>query len=825
MSSKSNKGIKLSLGEFMGPAAAANTSSLPKGPAQRAPDDDGAFKRPVRRSDNYNDEPPSRSEGDGNWRRGGGNSGAPSSNFGPNSSSDNFNEQAPSRSEGDGNWRRGGFGGTSGNNRDSYMSNRSGGGFDDDRGAGGYNRDSGSDSRSGTTNNWRGGGVSRENSNPTTPLTGERPRLQLKTRTVPTTEPTSEKNDSVRPSDAPTKDSKSNPFGSAVAVEISSKSNEIDTISSAAPSELNTANDDELSKSKSVPTENITISESQGAEATTKVVDETSATKSSMAQPDKREKVKREPEIINSRAAAFGATTNSGATKSESTSDRREKQGPPPVLNARFEKLAEEERERKSEREMTSRRDRIHDDDEGPPPVINSRFTAAAEADRSYTKSADRGPPPVANSRFAAAAEADRSYSRPDDRGPPPVANSRFAAAADADRSSMNHSRDNYDGPPPTVNSRFAAAAEADGRSAFVRDDRGPPPVTNSRFAAAAALAEDEKMEFEDRRRERESFYNRDDQKQSRGAIPQNSRFAAAAAADSDYTDRESREQSSSRFGDRGDDNYRRSGQNDRNRGGHFPGAGNRHDVVHNEPPPPPQMTRVDELLKPKKQDDAQIVPLTKEHEANILKIPEKAFKREEETFLTPPVKKVEKPAVSMEEPIPKVQVISAESIDTLLSEFSSGEKLGDELKAWCTINKPLPPIEKLLFHMLKTQEKLNPDPNCGWAEQSKYGAALLYLIEENLYNQMQILWAIQMYCETLGFPKLDGESVVQSMFRAMYKYDLAEADSFIEWKEDESDAHDKGKMTAIIQTMDWFNWLEADEDDDEGDNDEDGME
>ena len=440
------------------------------------------------------------------------------------------------------------------------------------------------------------------------------------------------------------------------------------------------------------------------------------------------------------------------------------------------------------------------------------------EADRSYTKPDDRGPPPVVNSRFSAAADADadRSYIRPDDRGPPPIVNSRFAALTETDRPPMDR---DFDGPPPMANSRFAAAAEADGRPNFARDDRGPPPVANSRFAAAAARAEDERMEYEDRRRERESFYNRDDQ--SRGAIPQNSRFAAAAAADSDYIDRESREQSGARFGDRGDDNYRR---NDHSRGSRPPA---RREPEFDEPLPPPQTTRVDELLKPKKLDDLHVVPPTKEHEANILKVPEKAFKREEETFLAAPLKKVEKPPVPIEETTPKVQVISAESIESLLTEFSSGEKLGDELKQWCEGNKPLPPIEKLLFHMLQSREKLNPDPNCEWADASKYGTALLHLIEENLYNQMQILWAIQMYCDTLGFPKVNGESVVQSMFRAMYKYDLAEADAFIEWKEDESDAHEKGKMTTIIQTVDWFNWLEADDDDDEeeGDDDEDGME
>jgi hypothetical protein len=51
-------------------------------------------------------------------------------------------------------------------------------------------------------------------------------------------------------------------------------------------------------------------------------------------------------------------------------------------------------------------------------------------------------------------------------------------------------------------------------------------------------------------------------------------------------------------------------------------------------------------------------------------------------------------------------------------------------------------------------------------------------------------------------------------MFRAMYKCDLAESDAFAEWKEDESDEHEPGKMKAVIQTVDWFLWLEEDVDD-----------
>ena len=53
-------------------------------------------------------------------------------------------------------------------------------------------------------------------------------------------------------------------------------------------------------------------------------------------------------------------------------------------------------------------------------------------------------------------------------------------------------------------------------------------------------------------------------------------------------------------------------------------------------------------------------------------------------------------------------------------------------------------------------------------------------------------------------------------MFRSMYKYDLAEGDAFSEWKEDESEEHETGKLKAVIQTVSWFEWLDEDDDDED---------
>lgn len=468
---------------------------------------------------------------------------------------------------------------------------------------------------------------------------------------------------------------------------------------------------------------------------------------------------------------------------------RRDERGPPQVANSRFAAAAEADR---------SNFDR--NDDRGPPPVANSRFAAAAEADRSFDRSYDRndrGPPPVANSRFAAAAEADRSYDRPDmDRsfnrepmGPPPVANSRFAAAAEADRSfdGPAYGRDNR-GPPPVANSRFAAAAEADrsydrpdrgydrqDRPSY-NDNRGPPPIANSRFAAAAAQAEEENREYQERRRER----------------------------------------------------YDGGG------GGRYDGGGGRYDDRGGyrrrvEAPEPELPTRVDELLKPKKPSSETVLdPQSKEHEANMFQFPAKALKKEDEDFLSSGKKETEPSPVAADapetpaEPVVSIASVSAGTSEEMLNKFISGDKLGDDLKAWCEEIRPtLPTVEKMVFHLLTEKEKLNPDPDCAWADPAQYGAALLSLVEDNVFNQMQVLWAIQLYCDGLGFPKFNDESVVQSMFRAMYKYDLAEAEAFEEWKEDESEVHEAGKMTTIIQTMDWFNWLDEDDDDEDEEEEE----
>ena len=501
------------------------------------------------------------------------------------------------------------------------------------------------------------------------------------------------------------------------------------------------------------------------------------------------------------------------------------------MLNKRFEQLAVEEREKHKEFESRRQMDnRIGDS--VPPPVVNSRFAAAAEADRDYNRDRDNanrrmddsGPPPVVNSRFAAAAEADRDYNRDrdnggrrmDDSGPPPVVNSRFAAAAEADRD-YNRDRDNANrrmddiGPPPVVNSRFAAAAAADrdrssnhdqdrDGSDSRMDNRGPPPVANSRFAAAV---------------EADRSYNRDHDNNStrmdnHGPPPvANSRFAAAAEADRDRSYNRDRENTGGFMDDNRDRNGRVSRQNDYEGDRRGYGVGSRYDEsqehrTHQEP----SKSSVADLLKPKAR------PL----EENILKVPNK---EQSDNFLRP----ITKHENSLDPPS-KGKSVTTNQMDTSMSQviddsdilaaFASGSKLGKDLLTWIGSLSVVPRVEKLVFHLLTETDKSNPDIECAWADPARYGNALVSLVEDDLLKQMEVLFAVQKYCDTLDMPKINGEYLVQAMFRAMYKYDLADDETFMLWKEDESTEHEAGKLKAVIQTVEWFNWLEEEDEEDE---------
>jgi len=483
------------------------------------------------------------------------------------------------------------------------------------------------------------------------------------------------------------------------------------------------------------------------------------------------------------------------------------------------------------------------------PPVVNSRFAAVAadyDRERNDREQLPRGPPPqITNSRFASAAadyekergmmerereQRDSNSNNNNSGPPPPVMNSRFASAAmDYEKERGERGEDNNNNNPMSRFDRRRGDDDNNGSSRYGRD-AGPPPIpTNSRFAAAMDSDPDYvPAEIRNERaRERAMEQQQGNGNEQRG----NDRFGRGDGDNNNRGFGGDNHRGGSRYGDnhRGGGRYNSNQNRDANgeiilpRGPSWKEDPSGPSAAEDFPP----IKKVSaNILAPKKREEETVMPplqapltLPGEDEEAAKARLEKARAEKEERAAK---EKAEREAREAEEArlAEEARVREAKALEvegSLLNEFVSGNKLGKDLKQWCADNAAiLPSVEKLVYHLLTVKEQKNPNPECPWAETDQYGAALLSLVQDKGYEQMQVLWAIQKYCDSIGFPKLNDEYVVQSMFRAMYKYDIAEPGAFDEWKEDESDENSRGKMKAVIQTMDWFTWLEEDDEESE---------
>jgi len=334
---------------------------------------------------------------------------------------------------------------------------------------------------------------------------------------------------------------------------------------------------------------------------------------------------------------------------------------------------------------------------------------------------------------------------------PPVVQNSRFAAAAaelEAEREQFDRQREER---------RMMRAAEMD----------GPPPMpVNSRFAAAAAdhdvEREREMREREERRAERGQRFG--DRNMERGSpmemdapppMPVSSRFAAAVADREIEREREMREREErraereQRFAERGGERYGddrgfgRRGDRDRKPSEQFI---DKTKTVFVRPELPKH-------LQPKKKEEPVLPPVSapltlpgEDEEAARARIEKKKKEEEEKRLLEQKAAEEEAARRAKEEAEAAEKAAKAASIEAdLLSKFSSGSTLGDDLRTWCEEQGSLlPSVQKLVFNILSQTQKDNPDPECNWAEPSNYGSALTSIVGDNVLAQVEVLWAIQ---------------------------------------------------------------------------------
>jgi len=199
-----------------------------------------------------------------------------------------------------------------------------------------------------------------------------------------------------------------------------------------------------------------------------------------------------------------------------------------------------------------------------------------------------------------------------------------------------------------------------------------------------------------------------------------------------------------------------------------------------NDPTPPPQQSTSSE----QKQAEAA---------------KEKAKKKEEEE------KKAELERLKKEEEEKKRQeeeLQKQKQEEELLQQFLS---LRDNaLLQFCEENESslANQIETLTYSLFKEHN------NASWTSTHK--SALQQLIPpDSMPKQLDVLFAIQKYCDSINFPKENDKNAIHYYFEIMLAEDIVSPDSFFEWKDDENKDHEQGKTKAVIQTMDWFTFLE----------------
>lgn len=110
------------------------------------------------------------------------------------------------------------------------------------------------------------------------------------------------------------------------------------------------------------------------------------------------------------------------------------------------------------------------------------------------------------------------------------------------------------------------------------------------------------------------------------------------------------------------------------------------------------------------------------------------------------------------------------------------------------------------------------------WCRIAEYGAAMKNLIGGSSTLQLATLKAIQLHLFALKFPKVMDKqkmsSVMAMLFMSLYSNEIIDPAGFSLWAEDDDDSN--GKIDAIVQTTNFFQFLTEEEDGDEEEEDDD---
>ena len=115
---------------------------------------------------------------------------------------------------------------------------------------------------------------------------------------------------------------------------------------------------------------------------------------------------------------------------------------------------------------------------------------------------------------------------------------------------------------------------------------------------------------------------------------------------------------------------------------------------------------------------------------------------------------------------------------------------------------------------------KLEEPTSLKWCAIVEYGAAIKSLVGDNAKAQAAALHAIQAHLNSLPtkFPKVElkgkTRAVIEALFQLFYANEVVDTMGFFEWADDDDDSN--GKLTAVVQTTSFMQFLREDEDGDE---------
>lgn len=148
---------------------------------------------------------------------------------------------------------------------------------------------------------------------------------------------------------------------------------------------------------------------------------------------------------------------------------------------------------------------------------------------------------------------------------------------------------------------------------------------------------------------------------------------------------------------------------------------------------------------------------------------------------------------------------------------LSSGKKGAELLEAIKAAGDDAPTGSALLREVLAG---LSPEQaaSLDWLNGKQYGGVIKNLLKGKSSEQKEAVFVVQAYCDSKGYPKVEGDPLIQSLFHAMFDKSLVDEDALLGWRDDDREVGNKRR--ALVQTTQFFTWLEEEEDEEEEEED-----